>query len=169
VVWGPSLPLTISPSYLGIPPGLSSRLPPRSMTNINPEMFLDPLGALLIYFSQVQSAAVLSDGTPLSEEDLQEDQKHLFLDSIFNGRPLLEELPKGHFHLDREDLDEESAEVSIPEFLQHYHTVVDHLERGLCTWDRLCELGSSDTGPCGCTPPSWKGLVGGCEGNGVSR
>jgi hypothetical protein len=39
--------------------------------------------------------------------NLQEDQKHLFLDNIFNGRPSLEELPKGHFHLDREGLDED--------------------------------------------------------------
>ena len=103
------------------------------MSNINPEKYTDPLGALLRYSSQDQPTIILNEGTLLSEEDLQEDADHLFLNSIFNGNHKVEDLPKGHFYLHQEDLDEESAEVSIPEFLQHYHTVADHLERGLCT------------------------------------
>jgi hypothetical protein len=103
------------------------------MSNTNLEKFTDPLGALLMYSSQDQPTTILSDGTLLSEENMQEDTKHLFLNSIFNGNHKVEDLLKGHFHLNQEDLDEGSAEVSTLEFLQHCHTVTDHLERGLCT------------------------------------
>jgi hypothetical protein len=87
------------------------------MTTTNPEKVTDPLEALRMYSSQDQPDNALMDGIAVLEEYMQEDPKHPFLDSIFNGNHKVEDLPKGHFHLNQEDLDEESAEVSIPEFL----------------------------------------------------
>jgi hypothetical protein len=65
-------------------------------------------------------------------EDLSEDQA-LFLENLFSGTRSIEDLPKGHFTLEQGELDEEKAEVSVSEFLCHYHTVADHLERGFGT------------------------------------
>jgi len=61
------------------------------------------------------------------DEESGEDHA-LYLDDLFNSFHTLEDLLKGHFHLDPNELNEESAEVSTTEFLQHYHMVADHLE-----------------------------------------
>ena len=71
-----------------------------------------------------QTQDVHTESTP---SDVEGDPL-LFLNQIFDNPRSVSDLPKGHFHLDQDELDEESAEVSVLEFLQHYHTVADHLE-----------------------------------------
>jgi hypothetical protein len=66
---------------------------------------------------QHKLATTLSNSTFLFEEDLQEDPPHLFLDRIFNSNTTIEDLPKGHFHFERDELNEESTEVLTSEFL----------------------------------------------------
>lgn len=107
------------------------------MSTSDPEKPPNALEALQAYSSQDQQTDTPVGDTPVgepehSEPDL-EEYHVLYLENLFGGSRLLEDLPTGHFHLDQGELDEESAEVSVPEFLQHYHTVADHLERGFGT------------------------------------
>ena len=55
------------------------------------------------------------------------------LREIFNGGKPPNDLPKGTFLLDKDDVDEEVAENSVATILNHYHTIANLLEAGVGT------------------------------------
>ena len=119
---------------------------PTAMSTPDPDRSPDPLGELQAYSSQDQPDAPQSAGTSPSGEDA--DHGLLVLRKIFDEGHSTEDLPKGFFYLDRDEIDEEAAEVSTSEFLKHYHTIADHLERGL------------GTAKCALSPEAWLRLHG---------
>src|SRR5487761_1667035 len=93
-----------------------SRLPLVKVVPSNPTAMStpDPLGELQAYSSQDQPDAPQSAGTSPSGEDA--DHGLLVLRKIFDEGHSTEDLPKGFFYLDRDEIDEEAAEVSTSEF-----------------------------------------------------
>ena len=67
-----------------------------------------------------------------TQEDGAASQLRL-LREIFNGGKPPNDLPKGTFLLDKDDVDEEVAETSVATILNHYQTIANLLEAGVGT------------------------------------
>jgi surfactin synthase thioesterase subunit len=87
------------------------------MSISDPVTSKDPLEFLQKYSSQDDQTITLSNSMILTEKDHNNDERYLFLREVFSKSFAVEDLSKGHFFLDQGELDEESAEVLIPEFL----------------------------------------------------
>jgi hypothetical protein len=79
------------------------------MSATNPERFPNPLEALKEQEQPTSSPSAISN---LTEEDLEKDHQVVYLENVFGECRSFEDLPKGHFHLDPGELNEESAELS---------------------------------------------------------